>query len=91
MKNLQNKLLNRREVQLVVESASNPGLNGAKKVIGDNFKVGEEMIVVKRIKGKFGRNTFLIDALVYDSVKDKERIEPKIKVKKTAEGTWVMK
>ena len=89
MKDLQNKLLNRREVQIVIGSASNPGFDGAKKIIGDTFKVKDEMIVVKKVKGKFGRDTFLVDALIYDSVKEKDRIEPKIKVKKSAEGEVV--
>ena len=91
MKDLQNKLLNRREVQVVMESSSNPGFDGAKKIIGDNFKAKDEMIVVKKVKGKFGRDTFLVDAFIYDSVNDKERIEPKVKVKKSAEGTEAKK
>ena len=91
MKDLQNKLLNRREVQVVMESSSNPGFEGAKKIIGDNFKAKEEMIAVKKVKGKFGRDTFLVDAFIYDSVRDKERIEPKVKVKKSAEGAEAKK
>ena len=91
MKDLQNKLLNRREVQVVMESSSNPGFEGAKKIIGDNFKAKEEMIAVKKVKGKFGRDTFLVDAFIYDSVGDKERIEPKVKVKKSAEGAEAKK
>jgi len=59
------------------------------EIIGDTFKVKDEMIVVKKVKGKFGRDTFLVDALIYDSVKEKDRIEPKIKVKKSAEGEVV--
>ena len=85
MKDLKNNLLKRREVQLVVSAEKNPGLGGASKIMSDNFKVGEENIVIKKIKGKFGRDTFLIDALIYNSVKDKEMVEPKIRVKKSAE------
>ncbi len=77
-----NNLLKRREVKLVIESDSNPGYENSKKLIAKQFKTEEENIAVKNVKSKFGRKTFLIDAFIYDSAKDKESMEPKPKVKK---------
>ena len=72
-------MLKRREVEIVVESDSNPGFEGAKRFILDGFKVGEEGVVVRAIRGGFGKNEFLIEAFIYDSKKDKELVEPKSK------------
>lgn len=77
-----NNLLKRREVKLVIDSDSNPGYENSRKIISKQFKCEEENIAVKNVKSKFGRKTFLIDAFIYDNVKDKDSIEPKPKVKK---------
>ena len=79
---IKNNLLKRREVKLVFSSAGNPGMQNSAKRIADHFKAQEERIVVKAVKGKFGRDTFLVDAFIYDSKEDKDKIEPKKKVKK---------
>lgn len=81
-----NSLLKRREVKVLVESASNPGFVAAGSDIASQFKAKEDSIAIKAVRGKFGRNTFLIDAYIYDSAADKAKIEPKVKVKKKAEG-----
>jgi len=81
-----NSLLKRREVKVLVESQSNPGFAASQSNIADQFKAKEDSIAVKAVKSKFGRNTFLIDAYIYDSAADKLKIEPKVKVKKKAEG-----
>ncbi len=86
MKDFKNELLNRREVKIIINAPSNPGYAYSAKLISKQFKAAEEAIVVKNVKGKFGRDTFLIDAFIYDSVKDKEMIEPKKKVKKSEAG-----
>jgi len=83
---LKNDLLKRREVKVIVESSGNPGFANAAKTIGDHFKAKEDVVVINNVKGKFGRDTFLIDAFIYNSKADKDRIEPRPKVKKTAEG-----
>jgi ribosomal protein S24E len=82
-----NTLLKRREVKIVVEAPSNPGFTNAQKMIADKYNAKEDEIVVKAVKSKFGRNTFLIDAFIYNSAQDKVNIEPKKKVKKKAEGS----
>ncbi len=79
-----NSLLKRREVKLVIESEKNPGMQEAAKAIAENFKVSEDVVAVKALKSKFGRKTFLVDAFIYDSVNDKNNIEPKKKKNKSA-------
>ncbi len=85
IKDFRNDLLKRREVKLIINADKNPGMAGASKIMSEHFKACEDCIVIKTLKSKFGRDTFLIDAFVYDSVADKQRIEPKKKEKKKEE------
>lgn len=87
VKDSRNDLLNRRELKFVVESESNPGMQKALEMVSSNFKADAENIAVKAVKSKFGRNTFLIDAFVYDSAADKTRVEQKKKEKKAKGGS----
>lgn len=80
--NHRNELLKRREMSVEIEHSSNPGYVEAQKIIADTAKTSEENIKIKKITSKFGRNTFIIDANVYDSADKKQEIEPKPKVKK---------
>jgi ribosomal protein S24E len=75
IKDFKNGLLKRREVKVVVKEESNPGFTKALQIISEEFKAPEENIVMRGVGSKFGRNTFLIDAFIYDSVEDKKRIE----------------
>lgn len=77
-----NELLKRREVKIVLQSDKNPGLEQSRKIVADALKSTNEVVVVKALNSRFGRDTFSIDAFVYDSLKDKEKIEPRLKVKK---------
>lgn len=86
IKDFKNDLLKRREVKLVVDSDRNPGLENAVKMIAEHFKAKEDVIVVKTLKSKFGRDTFLVDAFIYDSAAEKSRVEPRKKEKKSADG-----
>jgi len=81
----QNDLLKRREVKVVVESSNNPSIDEAKKIVVDEFKVGEGGISIKKVAGKFGRKTFLIVANIYKSKEDKDKAEPKTKKQLEAE------
>jgi ribosomal protein S24E len=72
----ENALLNRREIKLIIESEKNPTYKEAKKIIAEDFKAQEENISIKLVKGKFGRNTFLLSANIYKTVEDKNKIEP---------------
>ena len=77
----ENPLFKRKEVKLIVESNKNPTIAEAENAVAEKFSCPLENIKVKSIKGKFGRNTFKISANVYTSEKDKQKTEPKAKVK----------
>lgn len=78
--------MKRQEVKVIVESQNNPGINSALKMISEQYKSKEELIAIKALRSKFGRDTFLIDALIYDSLEGRNMIEPKPKVKKAKEA-----
>jgi ribosomal protein S24E len=79
LENKQNFLLNRKEIKLVVTSEKNPSYEEAIAIVGKEIKTVPENIVIKQVKGKFGRDTFLIVAYVYHSADDKVKFEPKAK------------
>jgi len=81
-----NELLDRREIKMIVENSGNPGFENAMKIVAEHFKTDSENIAVHNVKGKFGRDTFLIDAFIYGSKESREKMEPKPKVKKSALG-----
>ena len=87
MKTIQEKdnlLFKRKEIKFLVESDKTPSRDEAAKIISTNFNSNLDNIKIENVKGKFGRKTFLIDAKIYSSLQDKERIEThnKKKVKK---------
>ncbi|MBI2632245.1 hypothetical protein HYW75_04535 [Candidatus Pacearchaeota archaeon] len=83
MNDLKNNLLKRREVSTVIENKSNPGYESTLNDLAKNLKVDKNLLVIKSLKSKFGNNSFLVNAFVYDTIQDKERIEPKKKEKKS--------
>ncbi len=85
-KDFRNELLKRREVKFAVESEKNPGFEFVVKEIAEKFKTSEENVAVKSLKNNFGSNNFLVEAFVYDSLDDKNKIEPGPKVKKSSGG-----
>jgi len=82
--NFYNPLLKRKEINASIEAESNPGFEKTKKEIALHFKANDDVVVIKKVEGNFGRSSFLIDAFVYDSLEDKNKIEPKKKVKTKA-------
>ena len=81
-----NFLFNRKEIKLIVEAEKSPSFEEASEVVSKEFKAEKDNILVKEVRGKFGRNTFLISAFVYKTKEDKEKFEPKKEEKKPAEG-----
>lgn len=75
-----NMLLKRHEVTAVLESPSNPGFTQAQTQLAQALKVAEEVIVVRAVRSHFGSSSFVVEAFAYDSLEDKQRIEPKPKV-----------
>lgn len=84
MKDFKNALFKRREVLVSIENASNPGIGNATKELASQFKVQEDVVVIKSLKSAYGKGSFLVDALIYDSIEAKDSIEPKKKEKKVA-------
>ena len=82
IKDTKNNLLKRREIQFVIETESNPGFANVQKVLIEKIKVPEENVAIKFVKNNFGSRKFLVEAFVYDSQSDKERVESKTKNKK---------
>jgi len=78
----ENSLLDRKEVKLILESKTNPTTLDSEKLISERFSKPVENIAIKGINGKFGRNTFLIEAHIYNSPNEKIRTESKQKTKK---------
>jgi len=68
-----NTLLNRKEVKMLVEAEKNPGFADMLKAVAEKYKIDESLINVNKIKGKFGRDTFLINAFLYKTVEEKEK------------------
>ena len=82
-KDFHNKLLNRREVEVIVTEAKTPSFDEMVKKLAEHFKASEENIMVENVKGKFGRNTFLVKAGIYDTKELKEEaVKRLIKQKK---------
>jgi ribosomal protein S24E len=81
-----NKLLKRDEVVASLVAQGNPGFSKARTLLASTLNVSEERIALQTLKSHFGSNEFTIEAYVYDSVADKERIEPKPKAPKKKEG-----
>jgi len=92
-KNIKNAMMKRHEVSYLVEGEKNPSFPEMLKKISAEMKKPEENINVYSIQGKFGRDTFLVKAYVYDSKDDYESIKILCKTKKmrTAEKDAVKK
>ena len=81
MKEFRNNLLKRKELIISIDAESNPGFEKVRQECVNYFSVAADNIVVKSIKGKFGRRNFVAEVFVYDSVENKNKIEPRIVVK----------
>ena len=82
IKDFRNNLLKRKELLFSVEAASNPGFQKMLEQCASYFKVEADKVVVKKVWSNFESREFFIEAFIYDSVKDKEKTEPKLKPKK---------
>jgi ribosomal protein S24E len=82
IKNIQNALMKRQEISFIAEGEKNPGFAEMRKKISEELNKSEENIEVYGVKGKFGRDTFLVKAYIYDSKKDLDAIKVLSKTKK---------
>ena len=63
-----NDLLNREDITAVVVSETSPKTEEVKTAIAQQTNKDAELVVVKRVKGKFGSKEFLVEAEVYDNL-----------------------
>ena len=78
----ENPLFKRKEVKISINSSITPSKQEIENIIYTKFSIDKETIAVKKVNSKFGSKTFIIDANIYSSREDKEKIEPKPKEKK---------
>ena len=71
IKSTKNPLLNREEIVLEIKSSKNPNFEEVKEKIGKD----KDLTIVKKIKGNFGKHSFLIEAVVYHSKESKDKVE----------------
>jgi ribosomal protein S24E len=82
-----NVMLKRKEVEASVSfSKSTPSNADVAKALATKMSASEDVVVVKQILGGFGSSSAAIKAYVYASKEQKDKWEPKIKVKKAAEA-----
>ena len=85
IKEKENILFNRKEIQIKLEAQITPSKNEMFEAIAQKFSSQPENISLKGIHGKFGTKEFIVNANIYSSKEDKEKTEPNSK-KKSVEG-----
>jgi len=80
-----NRLLKREEISLIVKSETTPSAQESKKEVAGKFNFNEELVVIKKIKGNFGKKEFDVGVYVYENKEDLEKHEQKPKAKKAEE------
>ncbi len=81
----ENPMLLRKEILAHVSfTKATPSNVEVAKAIATKLSASEDAVVVKQIKGGFGSTHAVIKAYVYASKEQKDKIEPKIKVKAAA-------
>ena len=78
----QNPFFMREEVKLIGEFSKNPSFEESTELVAKEMKAEKENILVREIKGKFGRNTFLIKAEAYKNKEDRDKQAAKLVKKK---------
>jgi len=81
----ENPLFNRKEIEFNSRAEVTPSKQEVQKLISEKLSAPIEAIKLKGIHGKFGSKNFTIKANIYNSIEDKERIEPKSKKEKEIE------
>lgn len=85
-KDWHNKLLNRRELELVfLYESSTPKREEVKKFISEHFDVPIERVIVEEIRSFFGSRKARIHAHIYDDVEYAKKFERKHVLKKHAQ------
>ena len=75
----ENALFKRKEIEGSIESKITPSREDVLGILAKKFSVDSGVIKIKGIHGKFGSRIFTVSANIYESVEDKDSIEPKKK------------
>lgn len=84
LKEIENKLFNRKEVIATLDSEITPSHEEINNLLSKHFKTKPENIKIKKIQGHFGSKTFKILANIYESRQEKDATE--LKKKRDIEG-----
>jgi len=71
----ENPLFNRKEVEIIVETNVTPKIKEAEEFVAKEFACHADNIKIKKVKGRFGSNSFVIFANIYHTKEDKDKIE----------------
>lgn len=80
----ENPLFGRREIEGEIYVDVTPSRQEVAKVLAETFSVPAENIKIRTIMGKFGSKVFVINANIYSSKEDKNKVE--IQKKKDVEA-----
>jgi len=75
----QNHLFNRKEIKFSLTSKATPNKIEVGKLISEKFSSEPEKINIKKIGSTFGTNKFTVNADIYSSKENKEKLERKKK------------
>ena len=81
----QNPLFDRKEIKAEIEAEITPNREGVLKMLSEKFSIKQENIKIKSILGKFGSRIFTIQANIYNSKQEKDKMEIKKKKEINAE------
>ena len=82
IKQRENPLFNRKEVEISIEANVTPKIKEAEDLVAKEFASHADNVKIKKIKGRFGSNSFIIFANIYHTKEDKDKIEKSKKNKK---------
>jgi ribosomal protein S24E len=74
-----NPVFGRREIEVNAVLSVSPKIKEAEELIGKEFSANPENVKIKKIKGRFGSNNFVITANIYSSKEEKDKTETKTK------------
>jgi ribosomal protein S24E len=87
IKQRENPLFNRKEIEISVETNIAPKMKEAEEFVAKEFSSNADNIKIRKIKGRFGSNTFIITANVYHTKEDKEKSHKASKKEKAENKT----
>ncbi|MFC1682057.1 hypothetical protein ACFL0X_00380 [Nanoarchaeota archaeon] len=75
----ENPLFNRKEIKATIDAEATPSRIETTKLISEKFSTQPETIKIKTILSRFGSKTFTVNANIYTSREEKDKIELKKK------------